>query len=174
MIVFALLSVKVYGQSEGRPRETPTRTPPGLEFLYRVEFAYPEEWAISVSGSRGTESQHFFIAEGKVEGTIRGRLRGANHPRRRTDETFVPDFQGVIEDESGLPIYFDYQGYGRAYPVGRRQIVVSATHLSEAERYRRLNDALCVGIGEVRTNAGGGNTLVIDFYEVLWVQVEQD
>jgi hypothetical protein len=48
----------------------------------------------------------------------------------------LPDFQGVIETVDGAEVLFDDRGYGRAYPVGRRQIVTSATHLSEDERYR--------------------------------------
>ena len=39
-----------------------------------------------------------------------------------TDRTFVPDFQGVIETEDGATVFFDMHGYGRAYPVARRQI----------------------------------------------------
>ena len=46
---------------------------------------------------------------------------------------------------------FDYFGYdGRAYPPEARQIVNAATHLSDDERYRWLNDVMCVGTGEVR------------------------
>ena len=48
----------------------------------------------------------------------------------------MPDFQGVIETVDGAEVLFDYRGYGRAYPVGRRQIVTSATHLSKNKRYR--------------------------------------
>ena len=45
---------------------------------------------------------------------------------------------------------FDYQGYGRAYPKGRRQIVGAAWHVSDYEKYRWLNDSICVLAGEVR------------------------
>jgi hypothetical protein len=51
---------------------------------------------------------------------------------------FCPDFQGVIETADGALVMFDWRGYGRTYPVGRRQIVGSATHLAEDERYRWL------------------------------------
>ena len=96
-------------------------------------------------------------------------MRGANHPRRRTDGTYCPDFQGVIETADGAEIFFDSRGYGRAYPVGRRQIVASVTHLSGAEEYRWLNDVVCVGAGEVRARPGGdGPDLVIDVAELVW------
>lgn len=122
-----------------------------LKPLYQVRFRYPEDWQVDLKGTAGVEEQHFYIAEGICTGTIAGRFRGANHPRRRTDRTATPDFQGVIETEDGATIMFDYQGYGRAYPPGRRQIVGAAWHLSDHEKYQRLNDVVCVLAGEVRT-----------------------
>src|SRR6476620_6864728 len=109
-----------------------------LEPLYRVQFTYPEGWSIELAGEHGTQWQDFYLAEGACTGRIAGRMRGANHPRRRTDGTFGPDF------------FFDWRGYGRAYPPGRGQIVVSGAHLSQDSRYRWLNDVVCVGTGEVR------------------------
>jgi hypothetical protein len=136
--------------------------------LYRVRFRYPESWMIPLGGEAAAEGQHFFLAEGRCEGRVTGRFRGANHPRRRGDGTFLPDFQGVITTDDGATIYFDYRGYGRAYPPGRRQIVAAATHLSADERYRWLNDSLSVGTGEVRTLADGSWELVVDWAEVVW------
>jgi hypothetical protein len=83
----------------------------------------------------------------------------------------LPDFQGVIETDDGAEVLFDYRGYGRAYPVGRRQIVTSATHLSEDERYHWLNDSLSVGVGEVRSQEDGPTELVIEWAEVVWEPV---
>jgi hypothetical protein len=51
---------------------------------------------------------------------------------------------------------------------GRRQIVTSATHLSEDERYHWLNDSLSVGVGEVRSQEDGPTELVIEWAEVVW------
>ena len=121
-----------------------------LKPLYQVRFRYPEDWAVELDGPAGKEQQLFFFAEGTCTGTIAGRFRGANHPRRRTDRTFTPDIQGVIETDDGGTIMFDYQGYGRAYPPGRRQIVGAAWHVSDHEKYRWLNDVICVLAGEVR------------------------
>jgi hypothetical protein len=144
-----------------------------LEPLYRVEFTYSEGWTIDLAESDSAESQHFFLAEGRCEGRISGRFRGANHPHRRSDGTFLPDFQGVIETDDGAEILFDYQGYGRAYPAGRRQIVVSGTHLSEDERYRWLNDTLSVGAGEVRAQEDGPTLLVIEWAELVWEPIAE-
>jgi hypothetical protein len=144
-----------------------------LKRLYRVRFKYPEGWAVNLAGPDSLESQHFFIAEGRCEGRIAGKLRGANHPRRRSDGTFMPDFQGVIASDDGAHVYFDWRGYGRAYPPGRRQIVVSGSHLSDDERYRWLNDVLCVGEGEVRAQTGGSAELVIEWLEVVWEPIAE-
>ena len=135
-----------------------------LEPLYRATFGYPQAWGIDL----GSEGQHFYLAEGRCEGRLAGLLRGANHPRRRQDGTFLPNFQGVIETEDGATVWFDWGGYGRAYPVGRRQIVGWGLHLSEDERYRFLNDSVCALAGEVRTLEGGGLELVLDAAEIVW------
>jgi hypothetical protein len=136
--------------------------------LYRVRFHYPEGWTFPLAEGDSAESQSFFFAEGRCEGRIQGRFRGTNHPRRRSDGTFEPNFQGVIETDDGAVIYFDYRGYGRAYPAGRRQIVSSATHLSGDERYRWLNDVVCAGVGEVRVYAAAPTELVLDVMELVW------
>ena len=135
-----------------------------LEPLYVARFHYPGAWAVDVGAG---EQQHFFLAEGRVEGRLTGRLRGANHPKRRSDGTFEPDFQGVLETDDGAVVYFDWQGYGRAYPAGARQIVAFARHLSDDERYRWLNDAVCAAVGEVRGEPRPME-LVLEVAELVW------
>ena len=140
-----------------------------LEPLYRLTFAYPEAWLVELEGEQGVESQHFLIAEGRCEGRVSGRFRGANHPRRRTDLTYLPDFQGVIETDDGATLVFDLRGYGRAYPEPRRQVVGTATHASADVRYSRLNDVVCVLAGEVRPGGEGAPTeIVLDVAELVW------
>jgi hypothetical protein len=146
-----------------------------LKPLYSVRFRYPADWAVELTGPAGKEEQHFFLAEGTCAGRLAGKFHGANHPRRRTDLTFTPDFQGVIETEDGAVIMFDYRGYGRAYPVGRRQIVLAAWHTTSHENYRWLNDAICVGAGEVRWPDKPSVQvkqidveLVVDISELVW------
>jgi hypothetical protein len=48
-----------------------------LEPLYRIRFTYPESWAVGLDGGW---QQLFFLAEGRCEGWITGRFRGANFP----------------------------------------------------------------------------------------------
>ena len=134
-----------------------------LEPLYRIRFTYPEGWEIGLEG--GWE-QHFYLAEGRCEGSIAGRFRGANFPRRQGPTgPFRPDFRAVIETDDGATIMFEWHGYGRAYPPGRRQIVGVVFHLSDAEQYQRLHDVVCVCVGEVRADQ---QELVVDVAELIW------
>ncbi len=141
-----------------------------LRPLYTVRFNYPEGWEVLLTGPLGTEEHHFYVAEGRCVGEINGRFRAGNHPRRRTDKTFAMDMQGVIETDDGAHIRIDYQGYGRAYPPGRRQVVGAAWHLSGHEKYSRLNDAVCTIAGEVRapTSAEPNGKLVFAVSELIW------
>jgi hypothetical protein len=66
---------------------------------------------------------------------------------------------------------FEWHGYGRAYPASRRQIVGAVLHSSDAAPYRRLNDAVCVRVGEVRAPtepSQGEPDLVLDVAELIW------
>ncbi len=140
-----------------------------VEPLYRIRFTYPESWMVTLEG--GWE-QHLFLAEGRCEGAISGRFRGANFARRRgATGPFRPDFRAVIETDDEATVMFEWHGYGRAHPIGRRQIVGAVFHLSDAERYSRLNDAVCVCIGEVRTPTDPDRAepdLVLDVAELIW------
>jgi hypothetical protein len=71
-------------------------------------------------GLDGGWQQLLFLAEGRCEGWISGRFRGANYPRRHGPEgPFRPDFRAVIEAEDGAVILVEWHGYGRAYPPGQ-------------------------------------------------------
>jgi hypothetical protein len=133
-----------------------------LEPLNQMTFRYPHEWSVAFAED-STEGQHLFLAEGRCDGRISGQMRGANHPRRRSDGTYCPDFHGVISTADGATILFQCGGYGRAYPQGARQIVCWLTHVSDDRRYGWLNDVVCVGTGEVRPDQ-----LIIDVAELIW------
>jgi len=143
-----------------------------LEPLYRLTFRYPEEWGVATGGDASPAGVFFFIAEGRCSGNIAGRFRAANHPQRRADGTFVPDLQGIIDTDDGATIVLDMRGYGRAYPIGARQILVAVTHVSDDPRYTRLNDSLSVGCGEVRRLSDDDTELVIDISELIWESID--
>jgi hypothetical protein len=150
-----------------------------LEPLYRLRFTYPEGWETHLAGALGKEEQHFYLAEGRCEGRISGHFRASNAPRRRADGVFSPNFHGVIETDDGATIYLEYHGYGRTHPVGRRQWLVAGAHVSDAERYAWLNDAIIVGTGEVRrsaqadANPNASPDLVLDVAEVIWEPIPE-
>lgn len=144
-----------------------------LAALYRVRFEYLESASVALAQGQTLESQYFFRAEGTCQGRIQGAFRGANHARRRGDGTFEPHLQGVITTDDGASVLCDYRGYGRAYPEGRRQIVIAATHLCDDPRYAWLNDSLAVGVGEVRAREGRGTELVIDLAELVWEPIAE-
>jgi hypothetical protein len=140
-----------------------------LEHLYRIRFIYPQGWEVELEGGW---QQHFYLADGSCEGGINGRFRGANFPLRRTAEgPFCPDIRGAIETDDGATVLFDCHGYGRAYPAGKRQIVGSVVHVSDDPRYRRLNDVVCVCVGEVRHSTESPDLsprIVLDVAELIW------
>ena len=135
-----------------------------VERLYRLTFSYPESWFVELEGERGIESEHFLIAEGRAEGRIAGRMRGANHPRRRTDLTYLPDFNGVIETDDGATILFHLQGRGRP---DEGQIVGFATHVAGDERFRWLNDSVCALVGAIKPE-DGRTDIVLDVAQLVW------
>jgi hypothetical protein len=129
-----------------------------LEPLYTIRFVYPEHYWLD-----GAEQAGYFFAEGRCEGYLTGRFRGMNHPRvRRSDDVYLPDFQGVIETDDGARIGFDLHGFGR--PRGEdREIVAAITHTTGDERYARLNSALCVLAGEA-----ANKEIRLDVAELVW------
>jgi hypothetical protein len=68
---------------------------------------------------------------------------------------------------------FEWHGYGRAYPVGRRPIVGAIVHSSDDERHRRLNDVVCVSVGEGGLGRMRGADLVADVAELVWEPVAE-
>ena len=97
-------------------------------------------------------------------------------PPAAPDRPHVRDgAQGFIETDDGATVIFDYKGYGRSYPTGRRQVVGAAKHVSDHEKYRWLNDSICVIAGEVRSPnkptgdiRQGDKELVFDVSELVW------
>jgi hypothetical protein len=157
-----------------------------LKPLYTLRFNYPEAWDVTLKDPAGgedavTEEEHFLFAEGRCEGAIVGKFRGANHPHRRLDKTFAMNLQGVIKTDDGATIMTDYKGYGRSAVMTSprhkfRQVVGAAWHVSDSEKYRWLNDVVCAISGEVRRPADvpqeqlkqGDIKLVFDVAELIW------
>ena len=106
-----------------------------VEPLYRVRFTYPESWSVGLDGGW---QQMFFLAEGRCEGSVTGRFRGANFPRKEgADGPFRPDFRAVIEADDGAVIMVEWHGYGRAVPPGRARRRVGDRHRGDQRRLTR-------------------------------------
>lgn len=143
-----------------------------MEMLYRATWTTPESWSVELEGRAGTEGRSFFIAEGRADGRLSGRLRAANYPRRRVDGTLTPDFRGVLETDDGATVLFAWHGYVRSGSNDVRELVGSITHLSDDERYRWLNDRIAAVVGEVRPRDGGGSSIEIEVREIVWEPLE--
>src|SRR4029450_4425809 len=137
------------------------------EPLYRATWTTPESWSVELEGEAGTEGRSFFIAEGRADGRLSGRLRAANYPRRRVDGTLTPDFRGVLETDDGAAVLFAWQGYARSGSNDVRELVGSITHVSDDDRYRWLNDRIGTVGGGVRPCGGGGSTVAIEVGEIV-------
>jgi hypothetical protein len=134
-----------------------------LDPFYRVTFTTPESWSVTREGADGTEGQSFLIAEGRAEGGLSARYRGANFPRRRVDGAMEPAFRGVLETDDGASILFRWDGLARLTSSGMRELIGAMFHVSDDERYRWLNDRVCALEGEVRPREdGAGFNVVID------------
>jgi hypothetical protein len=139
-----------------------------LEPLYRARFTTPERWSVELRGPHGSEAQNLLFAEGRCEGRVAGSLRAVNFPRRRADDTLIPDFRGVLETDDGATILFTWNGYGRQ--VDRdSQLIGTMNHLTDDDRYARLNHVVCAVGGVVEPSADGhGFDVVIDVFELIW------
>ena len=140
-----------------------------LEPLYRVRFTYPESWAVGLDGGW---QQMFFIAEGRCEGSVTGRFRGANFPRKEgAAGPFRPDFRAVIEADDGAVIMVEWHGVRPCLPARTppdRRVSASLGRprpLSPAERRGlRLHRR-----GRAPIDPGqAGPDLVIDVAELVW------
>jgi len=140
-----------------------------LEPLYRVTFTTPESWSVTREGAEGSSGGSFLIAEGRTEGRLSARYRGANFPRRRIDGALEPEFRGVLETDDGATILFHWEGLSSLTETGMRQLLGSMQHLTDDARYGWLNDRLCTVEGEVRPRDGdAGFDVVLEVSAMTW------
>jgi hypothetical protein len=86
----------------------------------------------------------------------------------------VPDFRGALETNDGATVLFAWHGYALPRPGAKFELVGSITHVSQDERYRRLNDVVCAVAGEVRPRTdGSGFDVVLDVSELVWEPLEE-
>lgn len=95
------------------------------------------------------------IGYGEGHGTATGRIEGAvvwsNYPRRRSDGRMLPNARGLITTSDGASILFELRGrtiFGDD-GLGRQNLV--GWFESDHERYRWLNDVVCIAEGMIHT-----------------------
>jgi hypothetical protein len=70
-------------------------------------------------------------------------------------------------------VLFAWHGYAIPRPGSKLELVGSITHVTEDERYRRLNDVVCALTGEVRPRANdSGYEVVLDVAALVWEPLE--
>jgi hypothetical protein len=127
-----------------------------LEHLYRLRFGYEANWAAG--------AERFGVAEGRCEGRVAGRFRGANRPRIREDGVYLPELRGAIEVDGGGVLLVEIGGRGRVGEDGSFAATGWATHLSDGEAHARLDDLVCV----VDATSGVDDERVsVDVYELV-------
>lgn len=122
-----------------------------LEHLCDMELVYREESFgkfVLVQPYGGTEGRGYGEGDGRVWGErLAGRARWVNHPRRRGDGAMLPDAHGIIQTEDGAQVLFSLHGRTVWVDTGGRRRgrqVLMVLFEADDERYRWLNDAVCI------------------------------
>jgi hypothetical protein len=100
----------------------------------------------------------YVMGDGEVTGErLSGKVTWTNHPRRRADGTWLPDFTGVIVTDDGVEILFFFHGYnqGVAGPedYDHRTAVAALTLVAGDDRYRWVNDVFAILEADVKPSA---------------------
>ena len=127
------------------------------EPLYRLRLSYRELWA---AGAR-----RFGVMEGECDGELRGRFVGANTARMRDDAGYEPSVRGYVTAAEGAVVLVELDGRGRVGAAGAFAATAAVRHVSDDERYARLNDAVCAATA---ASAPGDETIHLDVFELVW------
>ncbi|MEP6641833.1 MAG: DUF3237 family protein [Gaiellales bacterium] len=129
-----------------------------LDHLCDLDLGYRSELfggaVVLVAPYGTTESSAYGEGDGSAVGDrLRGEVRWTNHPRRRSDGAFLPDSHGMIRTDDGADIIFSLSG--RTTFADNASLGVQNLHAlfeAESERYRWLNDVVCVAEGKIDPN----------------------
>ncbi len=128
-----------------------------LEYMGDMELLHQEELVyggknVLVRPYGSEEGTAYGAGDGSFTGTLQGSARWVNHPHRRSDGVMLPDTRGVLLTTDGAAIMFSFQG--RTFFEGSTgKQVLHLSFEAEDERYRWLNQRVCVaeGIVDART-----------------------
>ncbi|HEU5369326.1 MAG TPA: DUF3237 family protein [Ktedonobacterales bacterium] len=150
-----------------------------LDYLCDLELAHQEEPVygrlnVLVRPYGSEEGTAYGEGGGTFTGSIQGKARWVNHPRRRSDGTMLPETHGVIMTDDGAAIMFTFQGRTVFEgSVGKQLLTISFE--AEDERYRWLNQAVCVveGLVSIPTLAMRGRVYCC-VHELAYVPTTQE
>lgn len=127
--------------------------------LFEGELRFDEstEVGFPAAGEDGDWSG-YVRGDGQVVGErLSGELLWTNHPRRRADGVWLPDFQGVITTGDGVNLLFSLSGYnqgvGDPFGYDRRMATAALVLVAADERYRWVNSLFAVVEADVRPSA---------------------
>ncbi len=130
-----------------------------LELISTFDWSYDEDVRLKAPGYDlvipfGTaEGQAYGEGRGTATGRVTGTVVWSNYPHRRSDERMLPDVRGLIRTDDGASILFELRGrtvFGDD-GLGRQNLV--GWFEAEDERYRWLNDVVCIAEGVIETTA---------------------
>lgn len=127
-----------------------------LEPLYRITFAYPESF--------GRGDERLLLAEGRCEGRLAGRFRGANRARLLPGGAWDPHLDGAVETDDGATILLRLTGRGRPDEQPLGWVVAALTHATDDIRYDWLNETVAAVAGQVRPR----EEVVLDVAALVW------
>jgi hypothetical protein len=112
-----------------------------------VRVAAPGYTIVSAYGS--DEGIGYGEGRGAASGRIEGSVVWSNYPRRRSDGRMLPDVRGIITTADGASILLELRGRTvfEGDQPGRQSLVGWLE--SDHERYRWLNDVVCVAEGRI-------------------------
>jgi hypothetical protein len=115
-----------------------------MELDYREESLYHAK-VVRVRPYGSLESSAYGEGDGVVTGErLAGRARWVNHPHGRSDHVYLPNLHGIIQTEDGASILFSLHGRTIFGEDDRGHLLLSVTFETDDERYRWLNQGLCV------------------------------
>lgn len=100
----------------------------------------------------------YVLGDGRVAGErLNGNVRWTNHPRRRADGTWLPEFHGVISTDDDAQILISFSGYNRGvtdpFEYEHRSGLAAVTLSASDDRYRWVNQVFAVMEADIRPSA---------------------
>lgn len=115
-----------------------------LELAYREESLYQGKFVVARPYD-SQEASAYGEGDGWVKGErLKGKARWANHPHCRSDGVWLPNLHGVIKTEDRASILFSLHGRTKFTAEGQGHQLLTTILETADERYKWLNDSICV------------------------------